>query len=70
MEWMIYMSQPCGTSVAEVHKMTTEALESSNNVELGAVEVEAVESVSTAQIVGEYVLKYFHTVVCKVLQIY
>ena len=52
MEWMIYMAQPCGTTVADVHKMTTEAIESSSNVGLGAVKVETVESVSTNQIIG------------------
>ena len=62
MEWMIYMSQPCGTSVAEVHKMTTEAIESSNNVELGAVKVEAIESVSMARIVGKWTLLDYTTV--------
>ena len=49
------MAQPCGTSVEEVHRMTTDAVESSNNVALGAVSVEAVESVSMARIVGKSV---------------
>ena len=49
MEWMMYMTQPCGTSVEEVHQMTTDAIESS----LGAVKMESAESVSVAQIVGE-----------------
>ena len=52
---MIYMAQPCGTSVEEVHRMTTDAVESSNNAALGAVSVEAVESVSMARIVGKSV---------------
>ena len=68
MQWMIYMTQPCGTTVAEVHKMTTEAIESSNNVGIGAVKVEAVESVSTAHIVGEYVLQYFKNDVMNIIQ--
>ena len=55
LQWMIYMAQPCGTSVEEVHRMTTDAVESSNNAALGAVSVEAVESVSMARIVGKSV---------------
>ena len=51
---MIYMAQPCGTSVEEVHRMTTDAIESSNNAALGAVSVKAVESVSMARIVGKW----------------
>ena len=52
MRWMVYISQTCGTSVEDVHKMTTEAMESSDNEALGAIKVEAVEMVSMTQTVG------------------
>ena len=53
MRWLVYMKQTCGTSVEDVHKMTMDAMESSDNPALGAVKVEAVENVVTTQIVGE-----------------
>ena len=53
MHWLVYMKQTCGTSVEDVHKMTMDAMESSDNPALGAVKVEAVENVVTTQIVGE-----------------
>ena len=53
MRWVAYMRQTCGTSVEDVHKMTMDAMESSDNPALGAVKVEAIESVVIAQIVGE-----------------
>ena len=52
MRWMVYMSQTCGTSVEDVHKMTTDALESSDNAALGDINLEAVEMVAMAQTVG------------------
>ena len=48
------MAQPCGTSVEDVHRMATNAIESSDNAALGTVSVEAVESVSMARIVGKW----------------
>ena len=53
MRWVIYMRQTCGTSVEDVHKMTMEAMESSDNPALGAVNVEAVDSVAVILTIGE-----------------
>ena len=53
MKWVSYMKQTCGTSVEDVHKMTTDAMESSDNPELGAVKVEAIDSVAMTQTIGE-----------------
>ena len=56
MRWVVYMKQTCGTSVEDVHKMTTEAMESSDNPALGAVKVEAVDSVAMTQIIGRFIM--------------
>ena len=50
MKWVSYMKQTCGTSVEDVHKMTMDAMESSDNP---AVKVEAAESVAMTQTIGE-----------------
>ena len=52
MRWVTYMKQTCGTSVEDVHKMTTEAIESSKNPALGTIKVEAVESVAMTRTLG------------------
>ena len=53
MNFVTYMKQPCGSSVEDVHKMTTEAIETSKNPALGTIKVEAVESVSMTRTLGE-----------------
>ena len=44
------MKQPCGTTVEDIHRITTDAIESSNSEGLGAVKFEAVESVTPSNI--------------------
>ena len=52
MRWISYMKQACGTSVEDVHKMMTDVMESTDDEALGAIIMEAVESVSMAQVMG------------------
>ena len=54
MRWMSYMKQACGTSVEDVHKMMTDVMEGADVAALGTVIMEAVESVSMAQIMGAW----------------
>ena len=53
MRWLVYMRQTCGTSVEDVHKMTVDAMESSDNPALMAVNVEGIDSVAVTQTIGE-----------------
>ena len=53
MRWLVYMKQTCRTSVEDVHKMTMDAVESSDNPALGAVKVEAIDSVAVTRTIGE-----------------
>ena len=53
MKWVSYMKQTCGTSVEDVHKMMMDTMESSGNPGLGAVKVEAIDSVAMTQTIGK-----------------
>ena len=53
MRLVVYMKQTCGTSVEDVHKITVDALESSDNPALGAVKVEGIGSVAVTRTIGE-----------------
>ena len=62
MKFVTYMKQTCGTSLEDVHKMTTEAIETSKNPALGTIKVDAVESVAMTRTLGKLNTEneYFH----------